>query len=243
MSLPKIQYPTYQIEIPSTKERHSFRPFLVKEEKILLMALQGGNQEEMVDAIKQIINNCFLTPGFDVNKLLIYDLEYVFLQMRIKSVGEKLTLKFQPRQNTECEECKKVRTVVADLNQAFIEKKENHTNKLDLGNGYGIVMKYPGVKILSEYEKFNTTTSVDDYFSLIWKCIESVYDPEKMYPATEYSEKDGFEFLGSLNHDQFSLIESFFRDLPKLKLDVKVKCSKCDFEEIYPIVGLENFFV
>lgn len=244
MSLPKVNVPTYTLELPSTKEEITYRPFLVKEEKILLMALQGGSTEEIVRAVKQIITNCIIAPeSLNVDKLAIYDLEYIFLQIRMKSVSDKLNLRFAPRQDTECEECKKVRTIEADLNQAKVVFNDKHTKKIDIGDGIFVQMRYPGVKLVTDFDKTKESSGVEEYFRLVWECIETIHDAEKTYSTKDYTLKDGIEFLEELRQDQFDKIEEFFKTMPKLRLDVEVACKKCGFKEVFPIVGLENFFV
>ena len=244
MSLPKINVPTFELELPSTKEVLSFRPFLVKEEKILLMSLQSGGTEEIVKAIKQIINNCILTPeDFDVNKFPIYDLEYIFLQIRMKSVSDKLKLRFLPRENTDCEECKKQRIVEADLNDAKVEFKPNHSKTVDLGGGLLLTMRYPGVKVITNFDGTKESTPIDEFFKLVWDCIDAVHQGNDTYSTKDSTLAEGIEFLESLKKEQFLKIEEFFKTMPKLKLNVEINCKKCGFKETYPIVGLDNFFV
>lgn len=247
MSLPKIDVPTYQLIIPSTKQNVTYRPFLVKEEKILLMALSGDKPDplEMLRAVKQIVNNCILTPDLDVDKLYQYDLEYIFLQLRIRSQGQKLSLRFEPIKNSTCEECQKQRVVETDLTEAEVIFNPEHNDKIMLTESLGMKMKAPSLQVMTNLSKIGNSSEVvvEEYMKMIWECVDFVFDKEKMYKARDYKPEEGIAFLEELNQEQFAEIEKFFRTLPKLKLDVKVKCSKCTFEDVYPIVGLENFFV
>jgi len=243
-SFPKLKIPTFEIELPSTQEKITIRPFLVKEEKILLMALQGNDPREIVNAVKQIINNCIVHPQkFDLDKLTNFQIEYIFLQLRMKSVGDKLKLRFLPRENTDCQVCKKERTVQADLNEAKIVYNEEHTNNIKLDEHLGIIMRYPGFNAIVDLDRSKNSQKLDDFFKLIWECIQTIYDEEKQYNTRDISLKDGIAFLEELSHDQFSKIEDFFKTMPKLRLDVSIDCLECGFHEVYPIIGLENFFV
>jgi hypothetical protein len=161
----------------------------------------------------------------------------------MKSISDTLSLRFLPRENTECEECKKTRSITANLSEAKVVFNPDHTNKVDLGDGLFLTMKYPGVKIVTDFDQAKDTTPIEEFFKLIWDCIEAIHDKEKTYSTKDYTLAEGLALLEELNHKQFAKIEAFFKTMPKLRLDVDVKCEKCGFKEVFPIVGLENFFV
>lgn len=243
MSLPKLSTPTHEVIIPSSKQKITLRPFLVKEEKILLMAMQNQEADDMIRATKQVVNNCILTKGISVEDLELYDLEYLILQLRIFSQGETSKIKFAPLNNTTCPECSKERVVEIDLKKAEIKQTEGHNKKIKLTETVGLLMKYPTTKDLGLIEQAKNTNSVEELFKVIWNCIDCIYDQEKVYKASDTKMEEGIEFLESLKSEQFAEIDRFFATMPKLKHTVNVKCGLCDFQQDFDIVGLENFFV
>lgn len=242
MALPKIDVPTQVITLPSDKRELVVRPFLVKEEKILLTAIQGGESKDIVHATKQVIGNCVLNKDFDVDKLPMYDLEYLILQLRIMSIGNTLELKVSPIENSKCEECKRGRDIEVDLATAEVVFDKNHNNKIELTDKIGLVMRDPNAKLMEIFDRTSQSNSADDLFKLIWTCVESVYDEGAVTSSKDVSEKEGIEFLESLNAQQFNKIDIFFKTLPKLTLPVKIKCTKCDYEDVQILEKLENFF-
>lgn len=242
MALPKLDTPTFELTVPSSKERLSVRPFLVKEEKILLMALQGGEIEDMTRATKQIINNCIVTSGFDIDALELYDLEYILLQIRMASQGETTKIKFLARENTDCPECSKPRVVEVNLKDAKIQEAANHNKKVTITDTMGIIMKYPSAKMMMSIEKAKSGKSLDEIFKVIWACVESVYDEDKIHKASEVTIEEGLQFLESLKGEQFAKIDIFFQTMPKLRQNVHIKCGICEFEQDYLLEGLESFF-
>jgi hypothetical protein len=242
MALPKIDVPTHKTKIPSTNQVISIRPFLVKEQKILLTALTGEDSEEITDATKQIVNNCVLTPNFDVDKLELFDLEYLILQLRIISVGETTTIRFFPRKNTECEECTKNRDVEINLKNAKINLDSLPDKKVQLTEKIGILLKYPTAKHISKIESAKNSDSLNSLFEVVWMCVEAVYDDDNIISASDVTLAEGIEFLESLNTEQFLKIEKFIKSIPKLEQKIQVKCNSCNFEEDYVISGIENFF-
>lgn len=218
------------------------RPFLVKEEKILLLAVKSDDVEEYVRATKQIIRNCIIDEDVDVEKFQIYDIEYLLLQLRINSVGEFLTLKFHPRKNTDCVECSKEREVKISLKDAKVEAEENHSNKIQLSDNLGIIMRAPSIKILTQIEKARIENNIDILFSVIWSCIESFYTSDELYSTADENVEKGIEFLESLLPDQFAKIENFFKTMPTVRQHVLVKCSTCDFQFTHTLSGISDFF-
>lgn len=242
MPLPKIDLPTERVLLPSNNKEVLIRPFLVKEEKILLRALTSDDKVDITDATKQIVNNCVVTPGFDVDQTTIYDLEYLLLKLRIVSVGEKLKLKFLPMESSSCDECKKQREVEVDMNEAKVVFPEGHEKKIALTDKIGIVLKDPEAKIMSEFSAAQSSTVLADMLKVIWKCVDYVYDEDTITSAKDVSLEEGVEFLEGLRSEQFKKIDKFFKTLPKLTLSVPIKCSKCEFQDSYVIDRLEDFF-
>jgi T4 bacteriophage base plate protein len=242
MALPKIDIPTQNIVLPSTKKELLVRPFLVKEEKILLTALQSGETKDVVHATKQVVQNCVLVKDFDVDKLPMYDLEFLILQLRIMSIGNTITIRVQPREKAKCDACKKGKEIEVDITSAKVVFDDKHKNKVELTDKVGLILRDPDAKLMESFEKTSESTDLGDLFRLIWACVESVYDDTSVTSSKDVSEKEGIEFLESLNATQFNKIDEFFRTLPKLSLPVEVKCDKCGFEETHVLEKLESFF-
>lgn len=243
MNLPKIDVATHQTNIPSTNKEITIRPFLVKEQKILLTALTGEDPEDIATATKQIVNNCIVTPGVDVDKLEIFDLEYLILQLRIISVGESTKIRFMPRENTTCAECQKHREVEINLREAKVDVSNLPEKKIQITDKIGLMLRYPTTKMLGKIESAKKSSDPNDFFNIIWSCIECVYDDDKIISTKDVSVKEGLDFLESLNSQQFSKIEQFLTSMPKLQQNIHIKCGKCDFEQDFVLTGLENFFV
>lgn len=243
MSLPKIDVPTHQAIIPSSQKEINIRPFLVKEQKILLTAMAGEDPEDIATATKQIVNNCIVTPGIDVEKLEIFDLEYLILQLRIVSVGENAKIRFLPREDTTCGECQKHREYDINLREATVDTSNLPEKKVQITDKVGLLLKFPTAKMLGRIEAAKKSEDANDFFKIIWGCIEAVYDEENVISTRDVSAKEGLDFLESLNTQQFSKIEEFLSKMPKLQHKLHIKCSECSFEQDYVITGLENFFV
>jgi len=242
MNLPKIEVLTHQAVIPSTKKEITIRPFLVKEQKILLTALTGEDPEDIASATKQVVHNCIVTPGIDVDKLEIFDLEYLILQLRIVSVGETTKIRFLPRETTACEECKKHREIEINLRDANVDVSNLPDKKIQLTDKIGIMVRYPTTKMLGKIETAKKSTNPNDFFNIIWGCIECVFDDDKVISTKDVSVKEGLDFLESLNSQQFTKIEQFLTSMPKLQQKIHIKCGSCDFEQDFVLTGLENFF-
>jgi hypothetical protein len=241
MGLPKIDVPTQTVTLPSTQKEITIRPFLVKEEKILLTALTSGETNDIIHATKQVVHNCIITRDVDVEKLPVYDLEYLILQLRIMSIGNTIKVQFSPIENTECEQCKKGREVEVDISEAKVVFDSTHENRIQLTKEIGIVLKDPSAKIMNV---LGTTEKkeISDMFKIIWSCVDCVYDSESQTSAKDVSEKEGVDFLESLNTQQFAKIDNFFKTLPKLQLPIEIKCENCGFHDTYTLEKLESFF-
>jgi hypothetical protein len=239
MKLPKIDVITHMITVPSTKEEISIRPFLVKEQKILLTAATGGDIIEEANAVKQVVNNCIVTPEFKVDKLEVFDLEYIMLQLRIISVGETTKLIYAGGASSDCAECRKEKEIELNLKEVAVNFDNVKDNKIQLTESVGVLMKYPSHKNTALYAKNINDDSANLKF--IWSCVESVYDKNSVISNKDVSESEGIEFLESLETKQFNLIEEFLDNMPKLSHTVKLTCSTCGKITYSNIKGLDNF--
>ena len=243
--LPKIDVPIYNVNLLSNGKSLRFRPFTVKEEKLFLMANEGEELTTIVDTIKQILNNCILDE-FQVDSLPLFDIEHLFLNIRARSIGEVVNLKYKCNNNVideETKEEKKCNNVVQiDLNVLDIkpEKQENHTNKIEITEKLGIVMKYPNFETL---KKFKDVTEADSIIKMTVNCIDYVYDADKLYYAKDSKEEDLIEFIESMQSKDLEKIKQFFDTMPKIKKDIDFKCNKCGHEEKIEAEGIQNFFV
>jgi hypothetical protein len=244
MALPKIDVPIHEIYLPLSKNKLKYRPFLVKEEKILLMAMESGEESTVMESLKQVINNCCLDE-LNVETLPIADLEYFFLQLRSRSIGEVVKLQYVCNNNikTDAGEEKKCGNVVNfDVNVSEIKlETEGHTNKIELTKKLGIVMKYPNMSMAALED--TSKTEVERLMNMIAKCVDYIYDEDSTYPSKDISEQELKEFIESLTQKQFAKIQNFFETIPKLKKELHFKCNKCNHEDEIVVEGVQNFFV
>jgi hypothetical protein len=239
MGLPKLDVPIYELELPSTGETISYRPFLVKEEKILLMAMEGEDEQEIVSAIKQIINNCVVTEKIKVSELPLFDIEYLLLNLRARSMGDTITTNYIRQGCTE-EKCKPIQFEI-DVNTIQIEKDPTHDKKIELTDTVGMIMKYPDIQLMTKINNLDGIKT-NEAFDMIIKCIDKIYDEETVYSKSEYTPKQIKEFVDNLTQDQFKKIEHFFNTIPKMYKDIKFDCEKCGYKENIRLEGLASFF-
>ena len=238
MPLPKIATPTYELELPSTGKSISYRPFLVKEEKVLVIALESEDNKQITTAIKAVLKNCILTKGIKVEALPTFDIEFLFLNIRGKSVGEELEV------NIICPDDGKTEVpVTINLDDIEVKKNENHTNKIKLDNTIMMEMKYPSLDqfIKSNFD-FNEKNAMDQSFDLIAGSIDKIYTEDEVWATADCTKKEVKEFLESMNSSQFKAIESFFETMPKLSHTVKVINPKTKVESDVVLEGLASFF-
>lgn len=243
MALPKISSPIFELTLPLSKKTIKYRPFLVKEEKILLMAMEENNEKSTINSIKQIVSNCCIDK-IDVNKMPILDLEYLFLNLRARSVGEVIELHYKCNNNIiddsgNEKKCNHVNPISINLFEINPTIPENHTNKIDLGNDIGIVMTYPNFNMVSNNI---SGTGIEVIMAIIADCVEYIYDKDEIYYRKDSSKKEIDEFIESLTREQFTKIQKFFDSIPKLNKNVEFKCSKCGYEENILVEGLQSFF-
>ena len=240
MALPKLNVPVYEAVLPSTEKVIKYRPFLVKEEKILLTAMEAGEDSAMIPAVKQIINNC-VEGNLDVDKLPTFDIEYLFLRLRAKSVGEQVTLGLKPWgcPKNKGELCENSTQVNVNLEEVNVIKTEKHSNKIMLDDKIGIQLSYPDMSKLGKVDKIDTAEAG---MNIIKDCIDMIYTEEEMYERGTFTDKGLDEFVESLNTQQFTLIKNFFDTMPVLKHTVKYKCEICGEDKETTIQGLNSFF-
>ena len=237
MSLPKINTPEYSLVVPSTDEEITYRPFLVKEEKVLLVAQETGGEKSIYQAIKNLIKNCCF-GRIDVDKLPMFDIEYIFLQIRAKSVGEITTLEV----TCPDDDVTKVKVEV-DLTSIKVEMDENHSPRIELTEDIGILMQYPTLaSILAMGVEEDKTTSIDKMFGMMQDCMYQIWQGEETFDAMDYSNKEKKDFLESLNHEQFERIQTFFDTMPTVKHIVEVTNPKTKVASEVTIEGMNSFF-
>ena len=221
MSLPKLNTPVYEATLPSTNKVIKYRPFLVKEEKILLTAMEDGSEKTISNAVNQIIKNC-VQGNIKVKELPTFDIEYLFLRLRAKSVGEKVTigLKPYPCSQNQGEICNNTTEVEINLEEVKVVKNEKHTTKIMLDDNVGIKMSYPDLSILGQ-----KNTDVESGLKLIKDSIEMIFTNEETFDRSSFTQKELDEFFDSLTTDQFAKIKDFFDTMPVLKHTVKYKCA------------------
>ncbi|MDP7195493.1 MAG: hypothetical protein QF864_04800 [SAR202 cluster bacterium] len=236
MTLPKITTPTYELDLPSTDEKVKFRPFLVKEEKILLIAMENDKQEEMVSAIKQIIKNCTFNK-VDIDKIPLFDLEYIFLQLRAKSIGEVSNFRIL------CPDDKKTyANVEIDLTKVVVEVDEGHDNRIiiDDKKQLGIVLSYPSVALFKSANLISN--DVKAVFDLIVQCVDHIFEGEKIYPAKDMKEAEITQFLDDLPQEAFNKIRDFFKTMPRIKHEIEIENPKTKVKSKIMLQGLQDFF-
>ena len=241
MSLPKLNVPVYEAILPSTETVIKYRPFLVKEEKILMTAMEAGDNKTISNAVNQIINNCVL-GDIDVDKLPTFDIEYLFLRLRAKSVGEEVTIGLQPwgcPQN-EGDLCKFTTEVSINLEDIKVEKDNNHTNKIMLSDDIGIIMKYPNLEDLKKIKSDASETELG--MSMMKDSINMIFTQQETHERDSFTEEELDDFIDGLTSDQFLKIRQFFDTMPTLKHTAKYTCKTCGEEKETTIQGLESFF-
>ena len=247
MSLPKIEAPTFTMNLTSIKKPVTYRPFLVKEEKLLLMAMEGGEQEEIVRTSKQIINNCILSEEVNAEELPLFDLQMALLNIRAKSVGEvvELMIKHREETNSNGESCDAQTKVKINLADIKLTTNDKHSKNIKLTDTITVEMKYPTMEVynrLADMENEKTST-VAELFSIVIDCIDNIYSGEEVFNAGEYNKEELEEFISSLSSDQFEKLKLFFGTMPAILHDIEFTCSKCKCHEKQTLNGIGDFFL
>ena len=238
MPLPKIATPVYELELPSTGKTIEYRPFLVKEEKVLVIALESEDTKQITTAIKNVIKNCIKTKGIKVEELPTFDIEYLFLNIRGKSVGEEIEV------NVTCPDDGETQVpVTINLDDIEVQKNDEHTNRIKVDDSIMMEMKYPSLdQFIKNNFDFNDKNAMDQSFELIATCIDKIFTEDEVWAVEDCSKKEIVDFLEQMNSSQFKEIEKFFETMPKLSHSIKVKNPKTKKENVVVIEGLAGFF-
>ena len=238
MPLPKIATPTYELELPSTGESIQFRPFLVKEEKVLVLALESEDTKQITTAIKAVIKSCVQTKGIKVEALPTFDIEFLFLNIRGKSVGEKIEV------NIICPDDETTEVPVnIDLDEIRVQKNDEHTRQIKIDDTLMMEMKYPSLdQFIKNNFDFENKNAMDQSFDLIASCVDKIYSEDDVWAADDCTKKELKDFLEQMNSSQFKSIETFFETMPKLSHKIKVTNPKTKVESEVVLEGLASFF-
>ena len=236
MALPKLDVPIYELTVPSTDEKIKYRPFLIKEEKILLIAMESGANEDVIQAVKQIVSECTFNT-LKLGNMPMFDVEYIFLQIRSKSVGEVSKLKILCRDDGET-----YANVEVDLTEIEVQVNDDHTNKIELTDEMGVIMKYPTIDSFSTAGISDITP--ENMLDVIVACIDKIYDKkgEEVYDSKDSSKKELMDFVEQMNTTQFQDVQAFFDSMPKLRHEITVVNPKTKKENIVALSGLNDFF-
>ena len=237
MPLPIASTPKYKLTIPSTSKMVTYRPFLVKEEKALLIAQQSEDPDTMISTLKSVIESC-IQDEIKVNDLAMFDIEYIFTQLRSKSVGESVNIILK------CDDCESDKATVSyeiDLTKLKVNIPEGHNKTIPLFNDVGVVMKYPSLELLKKIENLDGKNA-EAVFNIISMCIDSIYDSDQMYAAKDHRPEEIKQFIDNLTQDQFLKLQKFFETMPKLEETIRYKCPVCTKEHVKVIRGLDSFF-
>jgi hypothetical protein len=238
MPLPKIATPTYELELPSTKSTIKYRPFLVKEEKLLVLALESEDTKEITTAIKSVIKNCIQTRGIKVETLPTFDIEYLFLNIRGKSVGEEVEVNIIAPDDGETQI-----SVTIALNDIKVVEQEDHNKQIKLDDNLMMEMKYPSLdQFIKNNFDFDQRNNIDQSFELISTCIDKISNEDEVWSTSDVSKKEVIEFLEQMNSLQFKQIEKFFETMPKLSHTLEVVNPKTKVKSSVVLEGLSSFF-
>jgi len=239
MPLPKIATPEYELVLPSTEKPVKYRPFLVKEEKLLLLALESENSKQITQAIKSVLKSCILTRNIKVEKLPTFDIEFLFLNIRARSVGEEVEVLIVAPDDGETQI-----KITIDLEDIKVEKSEDHQKTIKLDDTLFMDMKYPSLEqFISSNFDINSNTDVDQSFELIASCIDKIYNEEEVWDTDDVSKKEVVDFLNQMNSSQFKDIEKFFETMPKLSHTIEVTNPVTKVKSSVVLEGLSSFFV
>ena len=238
MPLPTIATPTYELELPSTGKKIKYRPFLVKEEKLLVLALESEDTKKITTAIRSVLKSCIQTRGVKVDSLPTFDIEFLFLNIRGKSVGEEIEV------NVICPDDEETQVPVSiNIDDIQIEVTDDHDNKIQLDDSLMMEMKYPSLEeFIKNNFDFKETNQMDQSFALIASCIDKIYNEDEVWATADFTKKEVNEFLEQMNSSQFKDIENFFETMPKLSHTIKVTNPKTGVESDVVLEGLASFF-
>ena len=236
MPLPKIVTPSFELTLPSNKKKVKYRPFLVKEEKILILAIESGGMKEITMAIKDVLKNCVLTRGVKIDELPTFDIEYLFLNIRARSIGESIDLVIT------CPDDGKTKvTTKIYIDEIEVKKSKDHTKDIKIDDTYTMRLKYPSLDQFVD-ENFNFEKETDNTFSLVASCIEMIFSKEEAWEGKDSTHEELVSFLEQLNSTQFKEIQKFFETMPKLSHDIEVENPETKVKSTVTLEGLASFF-
>ncbi len=236
MSLPKIIAPFYPLTLPSSGKKINYRPFMVKEEKILLIALQAEDSTQMVSALKQIISNC--TNGtVDPETTPLFDIEFLFINIRAKSVGEIVELE------VKCSSCEKETAIAINIADIKVESPKKDATKIQLTDEIGLVMKYPTLDLIDSVENVTDESDIESKYETITQCIDYIYDAESVHYTKDQTKEELAEFIDSLSKEHMTKIQEFFDRIPQVKENIKFTCRHCSTVNEFEIKGFESLFI
>ena len=241
MALPKIDTPIYELELPLSKKKIKFRPFLVKEQRNLFMALESGDRDSIEQNVQQVLKNCTITKNIKIEQLPVLDIEYFFLNLRARSVGEIVENKYRCDNEVEGKTCGNVMETSLNLLELKVEKPKDIDDVIQLTDKISIKLRYPKFSVLAKLGGLNSASEIA--FEMIADSVEYICDGEQFYYDKDVTHQEIVEFIESLSQQQFSKIEEFFANLPRLQKTIEMKCLKCGFEHKIDVEGLESFFV
>lgn len=241
MTLPKIDLPVYDIKLPSNGKKITIRPFLVKEEKLLLMAIESQDEKEIISTTKQVINNCMINSDINIDTLPFFDVDYLFIALRAKSVGESIEVKFSCNNNHEGKRCGHVFPAKIDISNCEIVKDDTIKNDITIGKGYMVRMKYPNYTTMKTI--LDDDSNIDKKVRLIAGSIDSIVNGEEVYTTKDKTKEELVEFVENLTQQQFRLLENFIDNLPSFTVKAKATCDKCGFEHSLEYNEFTSFFV
>jgi hypothetical protein len=234
MALPKLDVPRYEMKVPSTGKKVVYRPYLVKEEKILMLAMESNDQQQMIRGLKDVVTSC--TEGtVDVDSLAMFDLEYIFMQLRGKSVGEKTEV------GIKCKSCEEVNTIEVNLSKVVVDVPKEAARKIKLTESVGMIMTYPTVNDLMDIQ-LSEEKDINKVFDLILMCISSIYTNEEIFDAKSQTNQELKDFIESLSSEQFNKVKDFVENMPSASIGVEFDCTNCKEHNKLEVKGLANFF-
>ena len=237
MALPKLSTPTYELELPSTGKKIKYRPFLVKEEKVMLLAMESEDEKQVTNAVLDMLNACILTRGVKVNELATFDIEYLFLRIRAASIGEQIELLVTCRDDNETQ----VKAVI-NINEVEVIKPEGHTNKIMLDEKTGVIMKYPSMEQFVNNIFLGKDMDTDEAMRVVAEGIDQIFDEENVYDSSTTTKKEFLQFVEGLTSKQFEALEQFYETSPKLSHTFKVTNPNTGVESEFTVEGLNSFF-
>lgn len=240
MALPKIDTPVYDIDLPLSKQHIRFRPFLVKEQKNLLMAMESDDKETIERNIKQVLTNCTITEGVNIDRLPVIDVEYYFINLRARSIGEIVENKYVCTNEVDGVQCENKMLAKFNLLDIKVDIDPNSHDEIKITDKITVKMKYPEFSLVEKLSKKDS--AVDIAFEVVIDSIEWIFDGEQYYNASESTKEELMAFIESLSQEQFGKMEEFFNHLPKMDKKIELKCSKCGFDHTIRMEGLESFF-